>query len=461
MFAMCCENSGLTNPGIQRQVDIMYQQPHLVPPMKLTVWDELPPTPPPSVTTRFFAQSRSLASRASERATLSGWGRASIRPSISSPMLAVAAADTRPVRRRSFRPLELSIYLPSNRLSDLPEFDAVSFTEIGEITMPARALLRARSAEVVCHELPAISVPVKPASMFERSLSRARRDTITSSYADSRPSSSYEALHSHPVSCIDVPDRGRIEPSLRPQQSVTILSPMREEFTPPCTAGLINDIVSDFPQIEQKREACNSSVFEPAPSPKVQNHYSDRPVELPVDPSTPSTVPDSAAQFRTVPCYTASTQSQTRVSQWLGRRSHSASISTIGSATTVTSSFAEHRKKRSQFYMLSAQHASPPRALKLIQRAHRRTLTVSSVTSTVYTSDTENNDIESVTTCSGTTKGANTTSGLLAMNLSPIASEIPELPANYRQIVDKLGKEVVTTVREINGPLRSPIGLAF
>lgn len=277
--------------GMERNIDVTYQQPHLIAPMKLTVWDEMPPTPPPSVTTRFFTQSKSLATKASERASFSVRRRTPNRPSISSPMPAVIPADARTVRRRSFRPLELSIYLPNNRLSDLPEFVAVSFTEVGELKLPPRALLRTRSAEVICHELPAVSVPVKPASMFERRLSRARRDTVVSSLADSRPSSSYDALHSHPVSWVTLPGtEGHIDAASRPQNSVTILSPMQEEFTPPCTAGLINDLVSDFPRIEESRGHAVSGIFDPpAPSPKVHGFYQKQPFELPATP-IPSTL---------------------------------------------------------------------------------------------------------------------------------------------------------------------------
>jgi hypothetical protein len=46
-------------------------------------------------------------------------------------------------RRRSFRPLELSIYLPSGRLSPLPDFSTSDWeARIPELPAPARALLR-------------------------------------------------------------------------------------------------------------------------------------------------------------------------------------------------------------------------------------------------------------------------------------------------------------------------------
>jgi hypothetical protein len=467
------QNEDPTNAttGIERRMEIMYQQPHLVPPMKLTVWDEMPPTPPPSMPARFFEQSRTLASRASERASFSVRRRTTPRPSISSPMPAVVPANDLPVRRRSFRPLELSIYLPNNRLSDLPEFDAVSFTEVGEIKLPPRALLRTRSAEVVTRQAPSLLVPAKPASMFERRASHMRRDTLASNMSDSRPSSSYEALHSHPVSWATLPGfEPPFDMASKAANSVTVLSPMAEEFTPPCTSTLIDGLVSDFERIDQQRENAQAAPFEPpAPSPKVYANIQSEPVELPATP-----VPRQP-QLKVVPQHTASVlQSQKRVSQWLGGRSHSASISTIASNTT-TSSFAEHRRKRSQFYMLSAGPSSPPRPLRLIKpmMQHQRTYTVSTMASTVDSVMSDNDDVESMTTAptatdiqsrSGTIKSVSTATGLAPMPLRPIVSGIPDLPIDYGKVIIINEKEIEASdiiIKEINGPLRSPIGVAF
>lgn len=465
--------------GIERDMTIMYQQPHLVQPMKMTIWEAMPPTPPPTMSARIMSQGKSFASRASERASFSVRRRSPLRPSISSPMPALIPVNDQPVRRRSFRPLELSIYLPDNRLSDLPDFDMVSFVESGEIRLPPRAHLRTRSAEVLPREVPARSIPVKPASMFERRMSHARRDTAVSAVSDSRPSSSYDALHSHPVSWVTLPGcEPQIDMALKPQASVTVLSPMQEEFTPPCTGTIIDDIVLCFPQIEENRENAQQSAFEPpAPSPKVFSYHEpeSEPVELPTTP-VPAPEPEPEPEVKVVPQYSASVyQSQRRVSQWLGGRSHSGSISTIGSNST-TLSFAEHRKKRSQFYMLSANQYSPPRALKLAKPAshhqHQRTMTVSTMASTVETVTSDYDDIESMTTAptatdlqsrSGTIKSVRSATGLAPMGLRPIVSGVPELPSDYDKVVGVSGKDVDTNVviKEINGPLRSPIGLAF
>ena len=127
--------------GIEREMRVLYQQPHLVPPMKLTVFDGLPPTPtppPPSQLSNWMAHGK-----ASLRSSLS-MRRQTPRPSISSPRPPLPDSQQLPFRRaaQQYRPLELSIYMPSNRLSDLPAFDRLSFTAIGEIKMPPRALRR-------------------------------------------------------------------------------------------------------------------------------------------------------------------------------------------------------------------------------------------------------------------------------------------------------------------------------
>lgn len=459
---------------------IMYQQPHLVPPMKLTVWDELPPTPPPSMPTHIsslVSQGRSLASRASGRASQSIRRKTPSRIVISSPQPAVTASEDRPYQRRSFRPLELSIYLPNNRLSDLPEFDALSFTDAGAIQFPPRALVRTRSEEIYPGRLaPEVMLP-KPVSMFERRMSHMRTDTISSVISTSRPPSSHDALRSHPVSWCSHPDLPQqVTLAGRPEHSVAILTPMQEEFTPPATAGLINDIVMDFPQIENKQEIARRSQLvaaeEPAPSPKIPATAPDWPMPSFVnsDPNPPTTY------FHT------NYQTQRRISQWLAARSRSSSISTVKSMSTIkssstSSSFAEHRRKRSQFYQLSANNAPPqPLRLKSQQQQHhhqhKRSMTVSTIASTVNTDimSLDNDDCESMTTAptaselqsrTGTIKSVSAGTGVMR----PIISGVPVLPDQYDHMVNEKGVEELL-ITEINGPLRSPmqqpgVGLAF
>ena len=451
----------------------MYQQPHLIAPMKLTVWDELPPTPPPTLPShisQLVSQGRNLASRASGRASLSMRRKTPSKLVISKPQPAVTDPDDFPFRRRSFRPLQLSIYMPNNRLSDLPEFDALSFTDGGEIKFPPRALLRTRSEEITPAHLPRESAAPKTASMYERAMPRMRTNTMSSVVSTSRPPSEHDALRSHPVSWCSLPG---LPPQLnlcgRPENSVTILTPMQEEFTPPATAALINGIVMDFPQIETKQElalkSVRSDIEASAPSPQIPANPTERPT-----PSFVDTDPNPATSY-----FHTNYQTQKRISQWLGARSHSSSISTVKSSNTVkssSSSFAEHRRKRSQFYQLSANYV-PPQPLRVKQHPqHQRSMTVSTVGSTVDTDIMllDNDDMESMTTAptaselqsrTGTVKSVSAGTGVLR----PIVSGVPELPDQYGEI---MGEKVVEDIliAEINGPLRSPlerpgVGLAF
>ncbi|KAH0539126.1 hypothetical protein FGG08_004297 [Glutinoglossum americanum] len=110
---------------VEKEMLICHQQPHLVPPPTVTPWAEHPANNPsyqPPLS-QWRARSRSLASRASSRGSfrVGRRPRTEPRPSISAP------SDFRRVEsfRRpgaTFRPLELSIYLPENRLSPLPLF---------------------------------------------------------------------------------------------------------------------------------------------------------------------------------------------------------------------------------------------------------------------------------------------------------------------------------------------------
>ena len=451
-------------------MQIMYQQPHLVPPMKLTVWDDLPPTPTPlsSQFTNFFTQGRHFSSRASGLASPVLKKRKTMSKAFNSSPKPVAMAEAVPRRNRSFRRLELSIYMPEHRLSDLPEFDAVSFTEVGEIKFPPRALLRTRSEEVLTITPPAPAAMPKPASMYETARSHTRQTTASSIISTSRPPSEYDALHSHPVSWASIPGLPPHIAMAKPEASVTVLSPMQEEFTPPATSNLIDDIVMDFPQIEDKQVRARESVLTDhqvqAPSPKIPSH-----IPQPAPATSNNTEPNPPAQY-----FHTNYQTQKRISQWLGNRSHSSSVSTVKTTSTSTS-FAEHRHKRSQFYMLSANRVQPPNPLRLYkpQHQHQRTMTASTVASTVDTDimSLDNDDLESMTTAptiselqsrTGTIRSVH--GGPPIMNgvaLKPIVSGIPDLPESYGEIVGEKDDNLVV-IREINGPLRSPgVGLAF
>ena len=445
----------------------------------MTVWDELPPpTPPPTGPAQVFQwiSPRHVATRMSERSSLSSRRKFSSKPTISSPEAAITCEPS--ARRRGFRPLELSIYLPNNRLSDLPEFDAVSFTDFGEIKVPPKALLRTRSEEILPTQVVPNATPAKPASMFERRMSHARQNTCSSVISTSRPPSEYDALHSHPVSWASLPGLPpQFTVAAEPKNSFTILSPMQEEFTPPATSNIINDIVMDFPEIETKQEIARQSIaveeYAPAPSPQI--------LALPPAQLLPVAAPQAASPaphpgteaHPAAGCFHTNYQTQQRISQWLANRSHSSSISTV-KTTSTTASFAEHRRKRSQFYMLSAGYVPPPKPLRLVnKRHHQRSMTASTVASTVNTDvmSLDDDDMESMTTAptasevqsrTGTIKSINT--GAITSNngvLRPIVSGVPDLPGCYGEVVDAIGDEKnqeIIIFNEINGPPRTPIG---
>lgn len=129
-------------------MEICQSQPHLVPPMKLVFYGDLPSpgghdrsrSSLPSLPS-WVQETRSLASRASQRASVMlTRKKTQSRPVIGAP------TDFRRVepiaaRRRSFRPLELSIYLPGNRLSDLPEFNHFDLDTPGQPSPPVKALM--------------------------------------------------------------------------------------------------------------------------------------------------------------------------------------------------------------------------------------------------------------------------------------------------------------------------------
>ncbi|KAF3482991.1 uncharacterized protein GIQ15_02315 [Arthroderma uncinatum] len=123
-------NDGITTP---EDITVCHDQPRPVAPMKLVLYDNIPSSPRvdsrASLLPTFVTEGRSLASRASNRASLflkNNNRRPSPRKlTISGPTdfrhLTPGNAPRR--RRRSFRPLELSIYVPGNQLPDLPVFE--------------------------------------------------------------------------------------------------------------------------------------------------------------------------------------------------------------------------------------------------------------------------------------------------------------------------------------------------
>lgn len=388
---------------------VEHNQPHLVEPMRLKIYDTIPPPTPVSaqpMVAKIVHQSKKSLSRASTRASFASKKRVhALKSSISKPQPTLAVEGCQLRRNPSFRPLQLSIYA-EKRLSNLPEFDKLDFDDFGEIQFPPRALVRAQSEELLSTRTPTMpSFDAKPASMFEQSLSRRmshRRQTTDSTIlSNSRPASSYDALHSHPVSWYST--LPGLPPSMQfaaaPDNIKKILSPMQEEFSPPPSgAVIINGKVLAFPDVEVDRvptEMAHTSLLPPAPgqeadtaapAPIVGSAPNRRTTivtkhKIKISESASILLASSAASTRTrantttisvalplaaMPSagssqsYYAGSRSNARVSQWLddgdkldsGARARSESVSTIKTNTT-TASFAEHRRKRSEFYQLN------------------------------------------------------------------------------------------------------------
>lgn len=431
---------------------IMYQQPHLVPPMKLTVFDDLPPTPTPAPPSR-LSRWVSLG-KISLRSSLSTRTHISSRHLISSPRPPLPSDDQLPLRRPSpnFRPLELSIYMPNNRLSDLPEFDRLSFTDVGEIKLPPRALMRTKSEELMSNKLLSMMpVPVKPASMIEqRRTSHARPDTSSTVISTSRPPSEYDALHSHPISWASLPGLPPQAHALgRSEPSVAILTPMEEEFSTPNTSVTVNGVVLEFPKLDDRPVA-----------------YANQELTCSANEAAAPFVPSTATRNFSKPVKTEEAtgyfhpnyQTQKRISQWLAHR-QSSSLSTTKTSSTSSSSFVEHRRKRSHFYQLSA---VPPKPLDLWSHKHQRTVTQSTVVSTVDTDilslEEQSQTDTSVATPTDAQSRAGTTK-CMAKGLTPIMSGVPDIPPGYAEVLKEADDLII---REIGGPLRSPgVGVAF
>lgn len=392
------------NTGVERSMRVEHNQPHLVEPMRLKIYDTIPPPTPVSaqpIVQKFVHQSKKSLSRASTRASFASRKRVNtLKSSISKPKATLAVEGCQLRRNPSFRPLQLSIYA-EKRLSDLPEFDKLDFSDVGELQFPPRALIRTQSEELLARCTPTMpDFGAKAASMFEQSLSRRishiRNDTDSTLVSNSRPASSYDALHSHPVSWYSMPG---LPPSMQfaiaPEQVRKILSPMQEEFTPPPSgAVIINGKVLAFPDVDVHRvptEMAHTSLLPPAPgqeadpaapAPIVDPGPNRRTTiitkhKMKISESASILLASSAASTRTrantaellanqsgvmkqieQPRQCHHSKSESRINQWLNSdekiepRRRSESMSTMKSNTT-TASFAEHRRKRSQFYQLN------------------------------------------------------------------------------------------------------------
>lgn len=115
--------------------------------MRLTVYGSMPTTPVVAgpIAKRASNTWRNV-SRASTRVSLGARKRSILKMGPPQTHSTGTRVDQPLQRNPSFRPIQLSI-CGEKRLPDLPEFDNVSFTEVGAIREPPKALLRSASDE--------------------------------------------------------------------------------------------------------------------------------------------------------------------------------------------------------------------------------------------------------------------------------------------------------------------------
>jgi hypothetical protein len=264
---------------VEREMKICHNQPHLIPPMKLVLYgDGLPATRQRSSShlSQWVTEGRNKASRASSRASVSIKKRASRKPQIGNPS-DFRRVDPPRARVEPFRPLELSIYLPGNRLSPLRGFDDIDVDELGRLQFPERALLRSRSETLLSQSSGAYQIPRKPvASMVSEndlswSRSHTRQNTFDANdrYTQSRPSFC-ETINSQDMpSTAEGPVVTRARSSSEPPQTTndlrakaTLTEPFQDAFSP-----ILEETVEDTPNLEPTTPSTLNLPLQAPPTP--------------------------------------------------------------------------------------------------------------------------------------------------------------------------------------------------
>ena len=392
--------------GNEKEMKTWHNQPHLVPPMKLIVYDDLPPTPgprPSSQLSQWVAQGRNFASRASERASLSIRRKSTLRPTISL-LQPLQPADDLPFRRlEQFRPLELSIYLPGNRLSDLPEFGDIDFN-VDEIQMPPRALIRSRSeTALTTSPSPEVARHSVVSMVEERSMNyrqRQRSSSMASVISNSSPPSEYDALHSHPVGWTSLP-------------GLPAQAHHREK----------NDRI-EFPRVEADPVA--STLSDRVSAEKRQ------PFKL----STPPTPHSYHSRLNS--------STRNRVSQWLSR---SGSINTVSTLDPNS-----HRASKSHFYHCAVLPPEPP----ISTHGRHRTMSASTVASSTVSGVESISSLTSMTTAPTTQGQYSRTNTIKSFGKHTVIAD-QDLPGVTMSSLDVKGK----LLESVGETLSPRIGIAF
>ncbi|DAA72545.1 TPA_exp: Uncharacterized protein A8136_6348 [Trichophyton benhamiae CBS 112371] len=193
----------LTISPIGAQEDVIAvcdEQPLPVAPMKLVLYDDIPSSPRradsrASLLPNLVTETRSLASRASNRASLlvKHKKRSKTTPvrklKISGPTdfrhLTAGSTPTPRRRRRSFRPLELSIYVEGNQLPDLPAFDTFGLDDF-DLEGFGQASSRSTGTTTDSTTDPILAPPPKAVCMPDQKDDRRRSESTSSPFAVAR-----------------------------------------------------------------------------------------------------------------------------------------------------------------------------------------------------------------------------------------------------------------------------------
>ncbi|KAI9807673.1 MAG: hypothetical protein M1825_005614 [Sarcosagium campestre] len=159
------EDAGSHSYREEKTMEICHQQPHLIPAPRPEPGHQRYGSRSSMHPSQWRARSRSVISHASSRGSVYVRRRTkstvSRRPTIGAPsdFRRVENYQTRSTGR--FRPLELSIYLPQNRLSPLPTFDHPPGEEPAELERPAQARILPRTNSIFSNASD-FTIPRKP-----------------------------------------------------------------------------------------------------------------------------------------------------------------------------------------------------------------------------------------------------------------------------------------------------------
>ena len=148
---------------------------------------------------QWLADGRSFASRASSKASLTSRRNGGRRPTVGS---IGAPYDFKKVgcpqrRGEGFRPLTLSIHLPGNELSPLPEFEEASL-EDACLTFPPPALTKSKSDPMLLRRSStAFSIPRKPVPSRAVSMDTSRT-TVESRYTSNDNGRTSQSIYRRP-----------------------------------------------------------------------------------------------------------------------------------------------------------------------------------------------------------------------------------------------------------------------